>query len=105
MPTEQTQTATATETVDPILTAVKHAMRITVEAYDDELTELIEAAKDDLGLVGVPASTMTNDHLVIRAITTYCRTNFGSPDDYDRLKASYDEQKSQLISATGYGLW
>ena len=28
----------------------------------------------------------------------------GTPSDYDRLKASYDEQKAQLISCTGYGL-
>ena len=30
--------------------------------------------------------------------------NFGSPSDYDRMKASYDEQKAQLQMATGYGL-
>jgi hypothetical protein len=30
---------------------------------------------------------------------------FGSPPDYDRLKASYDEQKAQLQMSTGYTDW
>jgi hypothetical protein len=44
------------------------------------------------------------DPLVFRAVATYCRLHFGSPEDYDRLKSSYDEQKGQLITASGYGL-
>jgi hypothetical protein len=31
--------------------------------------------------------------------------NFGEPDQYDRLKKSYDEQKAQLGMATGYTTW
>ena len=46
----------------------------------------------------------TTDPLLIQAIITYCRLNFGTPDDYEKLKASYDEQKAQLQTATGYGL-
>ena len=45
------------------------------------------------------------DAIVSRAITTYCKLNFGEPDDYDRLKRSYDEQKAQLSMATGYTVW
>ena len=44
------------------------------------------------------------DPLISRAITTYVVMNFGSPDDYDRLKESYDEQKGQLRETYGYGL-
>ena len=46
-----------------------------------------------------------SDALVLRAVVTYCRLNFGQPDDYDRLKASYDEQKAQMGMATGYTTW
>ena len=87
-----------------LLAAVKLAMRITNEAYDDEIERLIDAACADLGIAGVTATTATNDPILIQAIVTYCRLNFGSPADYDRLKASYDEQKAQLQTATGYGL-
>ena len=87
-----------------MLEKVKLALRIKTDAFDSELLELIEAAKLDLGIAGVniPAEI---DAIVSRAITTYCKMNFGEPDDYDRLKASYDEQKAQLSMATGYTTW
>lgn len=87
-----------------MLEKAKMALRITTNAFDTEISGLIEAACADLGIVGVSAESTTTDPLLIRAILTYCRLNFGQPDDYDRLKASYDEQKAQLITATGYGL-
>ena len=87
-----------------MLQRVKQSLRMTTNAFDDELGVLIDAATKDIGIVGVTVTTDTSDALLIRAITTYCRMNFGQPDDYDRLKASYDEQKAQLISCTGYGL-
>lgn len=87
-----------------MLDKVKLALRVTTDAFDEEITDLIEAACGDLGIVGVGASSSTDDPLLIRAITTYCKAHFGEPDEYDRLKASYDEQKAQLITATGYGL-
>lgn len=86
------------------LSAVKVAMRITTTAYDTELTSLINAALLDMGIAGVTNDDDTDD-IVLRAIITYCRLNFGKPDDYDRLKASYDEQKAQLSMATGYTTW
>lgn len=87
-----------------MLNKVKMALRITTNAYDAELEDLINAACADLGVVGVEASSSTGDSLLTMAIITYCRMRFGQPDDYERLKASYDEQKAQLISCTGYGL-
>ena len=87
-----------------MLEKVKTALRITTDAFDGEITDLIAAACADLGIVGVEAVATTADALLIRAVITYCRANFGSPDDYERLKRSYDEQKAQLITANGYGI-
>lgn len=86
-----------------MLDAVKLAMRLTTTAYDGEITRLINAACADIGIVGVVVDSATTDPLLKQAIITYCRLNFGSPGDYDRLKRSYDEQKAQLQTATGYG--
>lgn len=86
------------------LPAVKMALRVTTSAYDDELNTLINAALLDMGVAGVTNDNDT-DALVLRAIITYCRLNFGKPDDYDRLKASYDEQKAQLSMSSGYTTW
>lgn len=87
-----------------LLATVKQAMRISTDAYNDSITQLINAAIKDIGVVGVSFESTTTDTLLIQAVITYCRLNFGTPSDYDRLKASYDEQKAQLISCTGYGL-
>lgn len=92
-----------TDTVT-LLENVKMSLRVKTTAYDTEITGLINAACYDLGIVGVTVDSTTTDPLLIRAIITYCRVHFGSPDDFDRLKASYDEQKAQLITATGYGM-
>lgn len=91
-----------------MLEKVKLALRITTTAFDSELTDLIEAAKLDLGIAGVVVPTTTDsdlDNLIRKAIITYCKLNFGEPDQYDRLKRSYDEQKAQLSMATGYTVW
>ena len=87
-----------------MLEMVKTALRIKTTAYDSELTYLIEAAKLDLGIAGVVVPEEL-DEIVKRAIITFCKLSFGIPEDYDRLKMSYDEQKAQLITATGYTNW
>ena len=87
-----------------MLDQVKMALRIKTTAYDSELTYLIAAAKLDLGIAGVVLPGEL-DELVTRAIITYCKLSFGIPEDYDRLKMSYDEQKAQLVTATGYTNW
>ena len=87
-----------------MLELVKLALRITTDAFDTELELLIAAAKTDLGIAGVVLPAELND-ICKRAVITYVRLNFGQPDDYDRLKASYDEQKAQLSMATGYTTW
>lgn len=87
-----------------MLNAVKMALRITTDAFDNEISGLIESARLDLRVAGVvlPAEL---DALVQTAIITYCRLHFGQPDDYDRLKRAYDEQKAQLATCTGYTNW
>lgn len=90
-----------------MLEAVKKACRVTAEAYNDELTDLIAAAKADLTLAGVEEANAKNDTdpLIRRAVITFCKMNFGAPDNYDKLKASYDEQKAQLQGAKVYTGW
>lgn len=88
-----------------MLADVKKALRVTTTDLDSDITILINAAVADLKLVGVDGTTViteSTDPLVQRAIITFCRANFGQPDDYDKMKASYDEQKAQLWMATNY---
>lgn len=99
-----------------MLEELKLAMRISTAVFDAELLGLIAAAVADIKHAGAKfdaTPTEANgsvtdytidDPLVKRAVITYCRASFGSPQDYDRLKAAYDEQKGQLRESLAYGM-
>lgn len=92
-------------TVDTsLINHAKLAKRMTTGAFDVEVEDLLKAALLDLGVAGVVVPDEA-DPLVRRAAITYFLMNFGEPDDYDRLKKSYDEQKAQLVTRTGYTDW
>lgn len=86
-----------------ILEKVKLALRIVTNDFNDEIADLIKACKSDLQAGGVIVSVV--DEFILQAIKTYCKANFGNPSNYDRLKASYDEQKAQLGMRSGYTKW
>lgn len=84
-----------------MLEAAKLALRISTDAYDEEIESLLKAAELDLRTAGVRRMEQSDD-LIRRALITYVRFNFGSPDDYDRLRESYEMQKCVLMHAAGY---
>ena len=93
-----------------LLDDVKVACRVTSTAFDTELSDLISAALLDLGIVDIQEALLVSDNpdaLVKQAVITYCRMNFGLQADqyYNRLKASYDEQKAQLLMSSNYTEW
>lgn len=82
-----------------VLGKVKAALRLTSDDEDleDELHDLIQECISDLIPADVDETNIDlTDPLILKAVKTYCKLNFGQPDDYDRLKASYDELKKQL---------
>lgn len=87
-----------------ILDYVRLVLRKTGTAFDEEISNLIASAKLDLEVAGV-TNIQDTDPLIRQAIATYCKANFGEPDEYDRLKRSYDEQKAQLATNTGTTDW
>lgn len=87
-----------------MLEKVKLALRIVGTEFDSELTDLIAAAEADLAVAGV-TNVVETDPLIRTAVITYVKARFGEPDEYDRLKASYDEQKAQLSTNTGHTEW
>ena len=109
--TEEEPTPSAEPETRTMLDDVQLALRLTTTAYDTELSALINAGLADLGVAGVvpPAegeeTEPTDDPLIKTAVITYCKIHFGSPSDFDRLRKSYDEQKAQLATHTGYTNW
>lgn len=94
-----------------LLDKVKVACRVTSTAYDDELADLIEAGLADLNITDIDSDLLVNgselDPLVQRAVITYCKMNFGylSDEQYQKFKASYDEQKAQMLMSSNYTTW
>ena len=85
-----------------LLAAAKLALRLTTNAFDTEISDLLDAAYLDMGVAGITVP-QTADALVKTAAITYVRAHFGSPTDYDKLKKSYDEQKAQMQTTSTYG--
>ena len=89
---------------DELMHEAKLARRLKSDAFDNQVRSLLQAAMLDLGVAGVEVPEKL-DALVSQAAITYFLMHFGQPDDYDRLKRSYDEQKAQLSTCTGYTNW
>lgn len=87
-----------------LISAAKMARRITTDAYDVQVSGLLSAALLDLGVAGVEVPEEL-DALVTQAAVTYFLLHFGVAEDYDRLERSYNEQKAQLATCTGYTVW
>lgn len=93
--------------MDELLKKVKTSLRIMTDDFNDEILDLIHACLLDLGIGGVE-NVDTENALIIRAITTYCKYHFGDIEGVEmleRIKKSYDEQKAQLSMASGYTDW
>ena len=90
-----------------MLQKVKLAIPITIDTYDTELQSLIDAAQLDLEKSAGIILPTPLDALCERAVITYVKMHFISMGDteYARFKAAYDEQKAQLMTATGYTTW
>lgn len=92
-----------------MLQETKTALRKGNTAFDSEILDLIHAGVEDLKITGAVFTTTSavgdvviNDPLIKRAVITYVRCNFGTPDNYAYLKSSYDEQKAQLRENSNY---
>lgn len=76
---------------------MRDALRISskAEAITNEIKDCIEACKRDLQQAGVN-NVDEADALIIRAITIYCKAEFGYSDKAEQFRASYESLKTAL---------
>jgi len=88
-----------------LLASCRLACRVSSNALDNELEELIDAAFLDLEISGVadvngqPYTVTSADQLVITAVKTYVKLNLGDVlenTEAERLTRSYEMQKATL---------
>lgn len=97
----------ATYSITTILDTIKTVLRISNTAYDDEITDLIDAAKADLQLSGLMGEKiLMTDTLIKRALTTYCKANFGwSNPEAERFQKAYDMLKNHMSLSIDYAFF
>lgn len=88
-----------------MLQDVKLSLRISNTAFDEEILDLIEEARQDLILSGVSLTKAHDDEdpLIKRAIKSYTKANFGFDNpDAERLQKSFEMLKQHLSLAGDY---
>lgn len=83
---------------------VKLALRIRSNSLDLDIQDLIESAKADLSISGVK-NLNEDDPLIIQAIKTYCKANFGLDNkDSEKYQRAYDLLKQSLSLCGDYNV-
>ena len=79
------------------------ALRIssTSEKITAEIEDCIAACKSDLANDGIKAID-EGDALIIRAVTLYCKAEFGYNDKAEKFRQSYDTLKMRLALSQEY---
>ena len=93
-------------TKNALITACKLACRISGDALNAEISDLIDSAFLDLEISGVatvdgtPYTADNSDQLVVTAVKTFVKINLGDlisdVNMLNKLSLSYDNQKAQL---------
>ncbi|BDU81624.1 head-tail connector protein [Clostridium perfringens] len=87
-----------------MLEKVKLSLRIKSDAFNTEISEMIEAAKLDLSISGVEKIN-EDDPLIQQAIKTYCKANFGLDNkDSEKYQKSYNMLKEHLSLCGDYNV-
>lgn len=87
-----------------MLESIKMALRIKSSAFNEEINDLIEAAKLDLLTSGVTI-IKEEDPLLKSAITIYCKANFGLDNkDSEKYQESYESIKKKLALCGEYNV-
>ncbi|MDR2898695.1 MAG: DNA-packaging protein [Clostridiales bacterium] len=87
--------------MDELIKSVKLSLRITNDAFNQEIEELIASCKMELSLAGITKLDEA-DPLINRAIIIYCKANFGYSEDSEKFHRSYNCLKASLSLAGDY---
>lgn len=81
--------------------------KMSTDILDEDVGQLVEVALADLKRIGVDGSYLgkngrnINDPLITEAVLMYCKANFGTPDNQEKLMAAY-EMMCTKIKGGGY---
>jgi len=85
--------------------AMKKAVGLTADYFDDEIVALVEEARSEMKRIGLAEAIVNDetDYTIRRAIRTYIQSEKATKDtDAIRLLESFNNQIDVLIKSTGY---
>lgn len=87
-----------------MLDKIKLALRLSSDAFDDEISSLIIACKLDLDMSGIDTSLLEDDDdLYIEAIRLYCKSKFGLDNPYaEKYWDAYVSLRTHMTTAKEY---
>jgi len=86
-----------------ILDDVKSVLRVDGTDFNTEINDLIASALADMVSSGVVASAaVTTDPLVKMAVMTYCKANFDSNKNSEKLQLIYEGIRDKLSLLSEY---
>lgn len=91
-------------TADTLLEKAKTALRVTGDAFDEEISGLCKSARYDLILSGVSMEKANQDDpLVVEAVLTYCKARFGLDNpDFEKYWQSYLSLERDMLNSQEY---
>ena len=92
-----------------MLELVKKALRITGNAFDDEIALLIDACIEEMRGLNVIVDTYIDNTPISKqvrtAIIAYCKWQFGDADNKEQFEAIYHTKLAQLKTMTNFTDW
>ena len=87
-----------------LLDKVKLSLRVSGDAFNEEITDLIEAAKLDLMAAGILENKVEEpDAWIQRAIVLYAKANFGMANpDSEKYSDAYHNVRMKISLRGGY---
>lgn len=85
-----------------LLEKIKLSLRIFDNIFDSEIEDLINSALSNLETSGIN-NVDIKDPQIIRAVTLYCKANFGfNNDESEKFQNCYDKLVIHLATANKY---
>lgn len=102
--TWDTEFELVTQAYYDLFAEAKVALRVSTPAFDGEISDLIDAARDKLALAGVSRAVLADPTpLVRRAIIVYCKAHFGLDNpEADRFDQSFESLAGLLAMGSEY---
>lgn len=90
-----------------MFTLIKQALKITINAFDDDIKSNIDTALLELGRVGVNVTGLTSasidvNKLILKACELYCKWQFNFMSKGEQFQSNFEQLRDALSVTSQY---